>query len=93
MKVSAEAARRFLIPRHLLAPARLLEGGCDGVLEVFRRFGSIQLYPIDVAGRTHDLMLHARVASYDPAWCDELYERREISGSCSPTCRRGGIAS
>jgi uncharacterized protein YcaQ len=78
VNVSAEAARRFLVARHLLAPARSLEGGRDGVLEVFHRFGSIQFDPIDVAGRTHDLMLHARVAGYDPAWCDELYERREI---------------
>jgi uncharacterized protein YcaQ len=23
-------------------------------------------------------MLHARVAGYEPAWCDELYDRREI---------------
>jgi uncharacterized protein len=78
VKVSAEAARRFLVARHLLAPARSLEGGRDAVLEVFRRFGSIQFDPIDVAGRTHDLMLHARVAGYRPAWCDELYERREV---------------
>jgi uncharacterized protein YcaQ len=78
VKVSVEAARGFLVARHLLAPARSLKGGRDGVLEVFRRFGSIQFDPIDVAGRTHDLMLHARVAGYDPAWCDELYERREI---------------
>jgi uncharacterized protein YcaQ len=78
VKVTAEAARRFLVARHLLAPARSLAGGRDGVLEVFRRFGSIQFDPIDVAGRTHDLMLHARVADYDPSWCDELYERREI---------------
>jgi uncharacterized protein YcaQ len=78
VKVSAEVARRFLVARHLLAPPHSLEGGRDGVLEVFRRFGSIQFDPIDVAGRTHDLMLHARVARYDPAWCDELYERREI---------------
>jgi uncharacterized protein len=78
VKVSAEAARRFLVARHLLAPARSLEGGRDAVLEVFRRFGSIQFDPIDVAGRTHDLVLHARVADYDPSWCDEVYERREI---------------
>ena len=70
--------RRFLVARHLLAPARSLQGGRDAVLELFRRFGSVQYDPIDVAGRTHDLMLHARVADYDPAWCDELYERREI---------------
>jgi uncharacterized protein YcaQ len=78
VKVTAEAGRRFLVARHLLAPARSLEGGRDGVLEVFRRSGSIQFDPIDVAGRAHDLMLHARVAGYDPAWCDELYQRREI---------------
>jgi uncharacterized protein YcaQ len=48
------------------------------VLDVFRRLGSIQFDPLAVAGRTHDLVLHARVADYDPAWCDRLYERREI---------------
>jgi hypothetical protein len=78
MKVSAEAARRFLVARHLLAPARSLQGGPDGVLDVLRRFGSVQFDPIDVAGRTHDLMLHARVADYERSWCDQLYERREI---------------
>ena len=76
--VTAEAARRFLVARHFLAPARSLEGGLDAVLEVFRRLGSIQFDPLAVAGRSHDLVLHARVAGYDPAWCDLLYERREI---------------
>jgi uncharacterized protein len=78
VKVAAEAARRFLVKRHLLAPARSLEGGPDAVREYFGRFGSIQFDPIPVAGRSHDLVLHARVAGYDPAWCDVLYERREI---------------
>lgn len=48
------------------------------MLEVFRRLGSIQFDPLAIAGRNHDLVLHARVADYDPAWCDLLYERREI---------------
>jgi uncharacterized protein len=78
VRVTAEAARRFLVARHFLAPARSLAGGLDGVLEVFRRFGSIQFDPIAAAGRNHDLVLHARVAGYEPAWCDLLYERREI---------------
>jgi uncharacterized protein YcaQ len=78
MEVSAEAARRFLLARHFLSPARSLEGGPDAVLEVFRRLGSVQFDPIAVAGRTHDLVLHARVADYDPAWCVELYEKRQI---------------
>jgi hypothetical protein len=78
VKVTPEAARRFLVARHLLAPARSLEGGQGAVLEVFRKLGSIQFDPLAVAGRSHDLVLHARVADYDPAWCDQLYERREI---------------
>src|SRR5262245_37042058 len=78
VQVSAEAARRFLVARHLLAPARSVTKGPDAVLEVFRRLGSLQFDPIAVAGRSHDLVLHARVADYEPAWCDLLYERREI---------------
>ena len=78
MNVSAESARRFLVTRHFLAPARSLEGGPEALLEVFRRFGSIQFDPLAVAGRNHDLVLHARVAEYDPSWCDLLYERREV---------------
>ncbi len=79
MKVSAEAARRFLVAHHMLGPARSLEGGTDGVMEVFRRLGCVQFDPLAVAGRNHDLVLHARVADYQPSWTDELlYERREL---------------
>jgi uncharacterized protein YcaQ len=78
VKVSAEDARRFLVARQMLAPARSLQGELDGALEVFRRWGSVQFDPISVAGRSHDLVLHARVAGYQPSWSDELYERREI---------------
>jgi hypothetical protein len=48
MDVGADAARRFLVTRQLLAPAHSLEGGPDAV------------------------------AGYDPAWCDALYQRREL---------------
>jgi uncharacterized protein len=78
VKIAAEAARRFLVARHFLAPARSLEGGTDAVLDVFRKLGSIQFDPLAIAGRSHDLVLHARVADYDPEWCELLYERREI---------------
>ena len=77
MKITAEAARRFLVARQFLAPARSLKGR-KGVLEVFRRWGSVQFDPIAIAGRNHDLVLHARVADYEPAWSEALYERREV---------------
>src|SRR5262245_30313414 len=78
MEVTAEQARRFLVAHQLLGPARSVDGGREAVLDVFRHFGSIQFDPIAVAGRNHDLVLHARVAGYEPAWCDELYEQRTI---------------
>jgi uncharacterized protein YcaQ len=78
VRVTPEGARRFLVCRHFLAPARALAGGPPAVVEVIRKLGSIQFDPIAVAGRNHDLMLHARVADYEPPWCDALFERREI---------------
>jgi uncharacterized protein len=79
VKVTADAARRFLAARHMLAPARSLTGGINAVREVFARLGSVQFDPLGVAGRNHDLVLHARVAGYDPAWCEALlYEHREL---------------
>ena len=74
LEAAPEAARRFLVARQLLAPPR----SAAGVLEVVRRLGSLQFDPIDVAGRSHDLVLHARVAGYEPAWTDDLYARREL---------------
>ena len=78
LTVSKEDARRFFVHRQMLAPPRSLPAGPEGVMAVFRRLGSVQFDPIAVAGRNHDLVLHARVAGYEPAWTEELYERREI---------------
>jgi uncharacterized protein len=79
LEVSAMAARRFLVRRHLLAPARSLPAGPGSVMAVFERLGSVQFDPLGVAGRNHDLVLHARVADYDPGWTDHLlYERRAL---------------
>ena len=78
MRVPAGAARRFLVVRQRLAPPRSVTGGPAGVLEVVRALGSVQFDPLAVAGRNHDLVLHARVAGYEPSWVDELLARREL---------------
>jgi uncharacterized protein YcaQ len=78
-RASADAARRFLVRRQLLAPPRALPASLDGVRAVFERLGSIQFDPLSVAGRNHDLVLHARVSGYRPAWADALlYDAREL---------------
>ncbi|MGZ6260920.1 MAG: winged helix-turn-helix domain-containing protein [Candidatus Limnocylindrales bacterium] len=77
--LSGAVARRYLALHHLLAPPRAVQGGPDGVMAVIGRLGSVQFDPLGVAGRNHDLVLHARVAGYRPAWTDELlYERRVL---------------
>ena len=76
-RVSRRGSVRFLVAA-LPRACPVLEGRPDSVLAVIRKLGSIQFDPIAVAGRSHDLMLHARVAGYEPAWCDALYEQRKV---------------
>jgi len=69
LKLNAADARRFLVARHALSPARAL----GSVLEVFDRLGCVQVDPLAATGmRNHDLVLAARVADYRPAQLDEL---------------------
>ena len=77
--VSRDAARLFLVRRHLLAPPRSRPPGGDSVMAVFERLGSIQFDPLEVAGRNHDLVLLARVAGYRREMTDALlYDERRL---------------
>lgn len=80
--IGADHARRFLVTRHLLAPARALPARDESVLRVVERIGSVQFDPLEVPGaRNHDLVLHARIAGYRREWCEQwLYgpDRRLI---------------
>jgi uncharacterized protein YcaQ len=82
VQISADHARRFLVTRHLLAPARALPAQSASVLDVVDRLGLLQFDPLEVPGaRNHDLVLHARIAGYQREWADEwLYgaDRRLI---------------
>lgn len=71
-QISLATARRFLAIRHLLAPPRALVATPESVLAVVDRLGSLQFDPLEVAGRNHDLVLHARIAGYRRAMADEL---------------------
>jgi len=78
-RIDAQTARRFLVERHLLTEPRSLEASVDGVRAAFARLGSVQFDPLGVAGRNHDLVLHARVRHYQSSWTDSLlYETREL---------------
>ena len=71
LRIDADHARRFLVTRHLLAPARALPAVPASVMAAVERLGLLQFDPLEVPGaRNHDLVLHARIAGYERAWCD-----------------------
>ena len=79
-QIGRDAARLFLVRRHLLAPPRSLPAGRESVMTVFGRLGSIQFDPLEfTGGRNHDLVLAARIADYRREMTDALlYEERRL---------------
>ena len=78
--VTREAARRFLVARHLLAPPRSLQSGPDAVMEVFRRLGGevdVRIYP-DLGHEVND---------------DEIDEVREMMSALVRRGQAGGRPS
>jgi uncharacterized protein YcaQ len=78
-RIAAPVARRFLVLRHLLAPPRSLPPEPASVLAVVDRIACLQFDPLEVAGRNHDLVLHARIAGYRRELTDDLlYRERHL---------------
>jgi len=72
LRVSKAAARRFLAERHMLLPPRQLPASKGSVLALVERLGSLQFDPVDLAGRSHEIVCHARIDGFEPRWVDEL---------------------
>jgi uncharacterized protein YcaQ len=75
LTIDRATARRFLVRRHLLAPARSLPADPASVRTVVERLGSLQFDPLDVTGRNHDLVLAARIGGYQRTWTGDLLYR------------------
>ena len=72
MYLSQQEARRFLVLRQGLAPARSLPAAPASVLDAVHQMGLLQFDPLEVPGaRNHDLVLHARINGYRREWLDE----------------------
>lgn len=83
--VSRVAARRALLAwQGLLAvpggprPWRRTLRGAAGALEAVRRLQCVQVDPVSVVERNHQLVLQARVGSFRPADLDGLYAARQV---------------
>ena len=78
VEISAVTARRFVMGRQGLWPGRRWRG-LDGAGSAMRAVEDLQLDPLVIVARAHDLMLHSRVADYAlDDWSVLTYDRREF---------------
>ncbi|MBA2362722.1 MAG: winged helix-turn-helix domain-containing protein [Chloroflexia bacterium] len=69
--ISGETARRFLLGSQGLWPGRRWRGK-EGAAEAIHCLASVQMDPMTVVARSHDLVLWSRVVGYAPSHLDEL---------------------
>ncbi len=78
MEVSRQVARRFLLGRQGLWPGRRWMGRA-GTGRAMRTMGDLQLDPLQVVARAHDIALHARVLGYErDDWARLTYDERQF---------------
>lgn len=76
MTISPDVARRFLLGRVGLWPGRRWQGK-SGTLAAVRELGWVQMDPVTIVARSHDLVLWSRVTDYQPEDLQSLlYEDR-----------------
>ncbi|MEX1168997.1 MAG: crosslink repair DNA glycosylase YcaQ family protein [Chloroflexota bacterium] len=78
MQIPIEVARRFILGKQGLWPGRRWRG-LDGAEQAMRAIEHLQLDPLVVIARAHDLILHSRVIDYRPGdWATLTYEQRKF---------------
>src|SRR5690349_16644590 len=69
--VSTTTMRRFILGKQGLWPGRRWQGKA-GAAQAIHEIGAVQVDPLVVVARNHDLKLHSRVADYQPEQLNEL---------------------
>lgn len=78
LEISVQTVRRYILGCQGLWPGRR-SSGRPGVRRALHQSGLVQIDPLNVVGRSHDLALHARVWDYRPEQLDHLlYTSREF---------------
>jgi uncharacterized protein YcaQ len=78
LQISIETARRYVLGRQGLWPGRRWRG-IDGAEQAMRALEHLQLDPLVVIARAHDLVLHSRVIDYrQDDWAVLTYGQRKF---------------
>jgi uncharacterized protein YcaQ len=78
LEIPLEVARRFILGKQGLWPGRRWQG-LEGTERAMRAIEQLQLDPLVLLARAHDLILHARVLDYQQGdWAKLTYEQRRF---------------
>ncbi|CAG0935959.1 hypothetical protein TFLX_04815 [Thermoflexales bacterium] len=77
LMISRTTARRFILGRQGLWPGRRWQG-LSGTAQALRISEGVQIDPLVVIARNHDLTLHSRVIDYQPEHLDQLLYRDRL---------------
>jgi uncharacterized protein YcaQ len=78
LTIDIETARRFILGKQGLWPGRRWRG-IKGTERAMRAMEYLQLDPLQIVARSHDIKLHSRVLDYKPGmWEDLTYEKRKF---------------
>ena len=78
LTLTLDTARRFILGKQGLWPGRRWRGPA-GTAQAMRAMEYLQLDPLQVLARSHDITLHSRVLDYTPGlWEDRAYGQRQF---------------
>jgi uncharacterized protein len=78
LTIDLETARRFILGKQGLWPGRRWQG-VAGAAAAMRAMEYLQLDPLQIIARSHDIALHSRVLDYEPGmWETVTYEQRQF---------------
>src|SRR6266851_4592942 len=78
LTIDLDTARRFILGKQGLWPGRRWRG-IKGTERAMRTIEYLQLDPLQIIARSHDITLHSRVLDYTPGLWEELaYQQRKF---------------
>jgi len=78
LTIDINTARRFILGKQGLWPGRRWRGA-EGAEQAMRAMEYLQLDPLQIVARSHDIKLHSRVFGYTPgAWEELAYQQRKF---------------
>jgi hypothetical protein len=78
LTIDLDIARRFILGKQGLWPGRRWQG-ISGTEQAMREMEYLQLDPLQIIARSHDIQLHSRVLDYTSSmWEDVTYQQRKF---------------